>query len=84
MEETYSINIEGVTLYMESDKVNDAAYKFRMLRAYSGMNRKEFSRWLHIPYDTMRDWESGENRIAEYMLELIAYKVFNEKKNGRI
>ena len=48
------------------------------------MNRKEFSRWLHIPYDTMRDWESGENRIAEYMLELIAYKVFNEKKNGRI
>jgi len=84
MENSYSINIEGVTFEVEQEKVNDSAYKFRMLRAYSGMNRKEFSRWSHIPYDTLRDWESGENKIADYMIEFIAYKLVNEKQRGNI
>lgn len=48
------------------------------------MNRKAFATWLHIPYDTMCDWESGERKMPEYVLELIAYKVQNEKQRGNI
>lgn len=32
MENSYGINIEGVTFEVEQEKVNDSAYKFRMLR----------------------------------------------------
>lgn len=30
------------------------AYAFKMVRAESGMNRKEFAEWLGIPYRTMQ------------------------------
>lgn len=32
----------------------------------------------------LRDWESGENKIADYMIEFIAYKLVNEKQRGNI
>ena len=79
MEETYSINIEGVTLFMEPDKVNDAAYKFRMLRAYSGMNRKEFCEYFDIPYRTVTEWERGNRNAPDYVLRLLAYYIRMEK-----
>lgn len=60
------------------------AYTFKMVRAESGMNRKEFAEWLGIPYRTMQEWELGRRAMPQYVLDLIAYKVRNEKKQGNI
>ena len=60
------------------------AYMFRAIREKSGMNRKDFSKWLGIPYRTMQEWELGRRAMPEYVLRLIAYKVANENmKKGR-
>ena len=52
--------IEGIDIEVEKiDKTDDDAvrrkmtYVFKMIRAQSGMNRKDFSAWLGIPYRTM-------------------------------
>ena len=60
------------------------AYAFKMVRKESGMNRKDFAEWLGIPYRTMQEWELGRRAMPRYVLDLISYKVQNEKKKGRI
>ena len=60
------------------------AYAFKMIREESGMNRKDFAEWLGIPYRTMQEWELGRRAMPKYVLDLISYKVQNEKKEGRI
>ena len=83
--EIYSI--EGIGIEVEKIDKTDAdavrrkmAYAFKMLRAQSGMNRKDFSAWLGIPYRTMQEWELGRRAMPEYVLRLIAYKVQMEKE----
>lgn len=49
------------------------------LRGNMGMNRKEFCDYFQVPYRTMVDWETGKNRIPEYMLRLMTYKAYAEK-----
>ena len=46
----------------------------------SGMNLKEFSEYFNIPYRTVQDWNAGRRTPPEYLLELISYKLDNEKK----
>lgn len=46
----------------------------------SGMNLKEFSEYFNIPYRTVQDWNAGRRTPPEYLLELISYKLENEKK----
>ena len=53
----------------------DPAKQMQRIRKYAGMNRKEFSEWLNIPYRTMTDWELGNRTMPVYLLELIVYKV---------
>ena len=84
---TEKYNIEGIEVEIEiADRSEtDAermriAYVFRAIREFSGMNRKEFSEWLEIPYRTMQEWELGRRVMPEYVLKLIAYKVANEKR----
>lgn len=60
------------------------AYAFKMVREKSGMNRKEFAEWLGIPYRTMQEWELERRAMPQYVLDLIAYKVSNEKEKGNI
>ena len=54
------------------------------IRKQTNMNRKEFAEWLGIPYRTMQDWERGVSEVPDYVLNLIAYKVENEKAKGNI
>ena len=84
-------NIEGIEIefekYEEADKESErrkTAYCFKMIRQKSGMNRTEFSSWLGVPYRTMQEWELGRRAMPEYVLRLIAYKVMNELREGRI
>ncbi len=86
-----TIYIEGIELLVEDVDVNDAeavrrrsAYTFRMIREKSGMNRTDFAQWLGVPYRTMQEWELGRRIMPEYVLRLIAYKVYNELERGRI
>lgn len=83
------LNIEGLEIEIEAMEKNDTdssrrmmAYAFKMIREQSGMNRKDFSYWLGIPYRTMQEWELGRRVMPEYVLRLIAYKVLNEKRKG--
>ena len=67
----------------EDEKIRERrimAYAFKMVRKESGMNRKDFAEWLGIPYRTMQDWERGVSEVPDYVLNLIAYKVKNEKE----
>lgn len=84
-------NVEGIEIEVEKYDKEDAkserrkiAYAFKAIREESGMNRKDFSEWLGIPYRTMQEWELGRRMMPEYVLRLIAYKVVNEKQRGRI
>ena len=83
------LNVEGLEIEIEAMEKNDTdssrrkmAYAFKMIREQSGMNRKDFSEWLGIPYRTMQEWELGRRVMPEYVLRLIAYKVLNEKRKG--
>ena len=83
-------NIEGIKIEIEKYDKEDSdaerrkmAYAFKVIREESGMNRKDFSDWLGIPYRTMQEWELGRRMMPEYVLRLIAYKVANEKQKGR-
>ena len=83
--------VEGIDIEVEHVKENDTegqrrkmAYIFKMVREESGMNRKEFSEWLGIPYRTMQEWELGRRQMPEYVLRLIAYKVRMEKERGNL
>ena len=55
-----------------------------MKRLIKKEGRKEFAEWLGIPYRTMQDWERGVSEVPDYVLNLIAYKVKNEKEKGNI
>jgi DNA-binding transcriptional regulator YiaG len=60
-----------------SDK-EKTARAFRLLRYATGLNRKELSEYLHIPYNTIRDWEQGKRAMPPYVFELILYKLRKE------
>ena len=82
-------NVEGIEIEVEKNSKDDTeaerrkmAYAFKMIREQSGMNRKDFSEWLGIPYRTMQEWELVRRVMPEYVLRLIAYKVINEKRKG--
>lgn len=84
-------NIEGIEIEVEKyDKADKeanrrlVAYCFKIIREKSGMSRTDFSKWLGVPYRTMQEWELGRRAMPEYVLRLIAYKVMNELREGRI
>ena len=52
--------------------------RFRQLREITGMNRKDFSEYLGIPYRTMSDWENNLRTMPGYVFALIDYKVRSE------
>jgi len=82
------LNLEGINIEVDKydrdnkdEKRRTLAYCFKMIRHESGMSRKDFAEWLGIPYRTMQEWELERRAMPEYVLRLIAYKVYNEKKN---
>lgn len=65
-------NVEGIEIEVERSSKDDTeaerrkmAYAFKMIREQSGMNRKDFSDWLGIPYRTMQEWELDHNNYKE-------------------
>lgn len=54
--------------------------KIEELIKKSGMKMTEFSEYFNIPYRTVQDWKAGKYVPPAYLLELIEYKLKNEKK----
>ena len=48
------------------------------LRAQTGMTRKQFVEYFGIPYRTIQDWELGNRKCPDYLLDLMRYKLENE------
>lgn len=53
--------------------------KIKELRKQTGMTQKQFSEYLHIPQRTIECWEGEQRKPADYIVELIEYKLKNEK-----
>ena len=55
------------------------------IRQATGLNRKQFSDALRIPYRTVEDWEKGARACPAYVAELIAYRVQHDPtfRNGQ-
>lgn len=49
------------------------------LRLRTGMNRKDFAEYLSIPYRTLQNWELGTRECPQYLLDLMEYKLRNER-----
>ena len=53
---------------------------FKELREKSGMSCAEFGRFFNIPYRTIQNWEYGERKCPEYVIDLMAYKLGIDNK----
>ena len=62
-------------------KTSESQKRIILLRNKSGMSRTQFSEYFGIPYRTIQDWELGNRKCPEYLLELMEYKL---KKEGVI
>ena len=49
------------------------------LRRKTGMNRKEFSDYLKIPYQTVKNWESGISECKPMVLRGMYYELLVKK-----
>lgn len=52
---------------------------FKELLEQSCMSMKQFSEYFNIPYRTVQDWKSGARKCPDYLLNLMQYKLENEK-----
>ena len=57
---------------------------FKELREESGMNPSEFARYFNITPRTVQRWEAGTRSCPPYLLELMVYKLNNEKAKGEV
>lgn len=49
------------------------------LRESCGMSRPQFAEYFGIPYRTVQNWELGLRECNDYLLNLMQYKIENEK-----
>lgn len=49
------------------------------LRKAAGMSRKEFAAYFGISYRRVQNWELDSRNCPELLLELMEYKLTNEK-----
>lgn len=57
----------------------DCSKKIKELRESTGMNRREFCEYFHIPYRTVTEWERDNRHAPEYVLRLLEYYIRSEK-----
>ena len=56
----------------------DCKSRIIALRESTGMNRKDFCKFVNIPYRTMTEWELDNRHAPDYVLELLEYYIRNE------
>lgn len=48
----------------------------KQLRSETGMSQRRFAAYFGIPIRTYEDWERGVRKMPEYLLRLMAYKLW--------
>lgn len=48
----------------------------KQFRSETGMSQKRFAAYFKIPIRTYEDWERGIRKMPEYLLCLMAYKLW--------
>ena len=51
---------------------------FRELREKSGMTQDKFGQYFGIPKRTIEDWDRGVRSCADYLVDLMRYKLERE------
>ncbi len=54
------------------------------IRQSTGLSQSKFCELLNIPKRTLQDWEQGLRQCPEYVVELIAYRVKNDRKIPKV
>ena len=54
---------------------------FKELRELSGMNMTQYAAYFNIPYRTVQDWEYEKRKCPGYVLELMRYKIEQDRLN---
>ena len=54
-------------------------YTLKELRTATGMTQKQFGEYFGIPHRTIQNWEGGQRECPGYLLDLMIYKLENEK-----
>lgn len=49
------------------------------MRTAAGMTQKAFAEYFNIPRRTVEDWEADKRTPPPYLLDLMMYKLKNEK-----
>lgn len=49
------------------------------LRGATNWSQKEFAEYFNIPRRTLQEWEYGNRKMPEYLLQLMVYKLKKEK-----
>ena len=59
----------------------DYGKKIKDLRESTGMNRKDFCEYFHIPYRTVTEWERDNRHAPDYVVRLLEYYIRMERLN---
>ena len=68
----------GFNIDYKAENESAEANSFKALREASGMNKTQFAKYFGIPYRTIQDWELGNRKCLDYVLNLMEYKLKNE------
>ena len=60
-------------------RITEDNMNIKELREIYGMNLTQFSSYFKIPYRILQHWEYGTRKCPEYLIELMEYKLKNEK-----
>lgn len=55
-----------------------AAMEIKILRSLTRMTQQAFADYFGISKRTVENWEGGQRKCPEYLLDLMAYKLKNE------
>nr|DAG62873.1 MAG TPA: putative transcriptional regulator [Caudoviricetes sp.] len=53
--------------------------KIKELRELTGMSQSQFADYFNIPIKTVQNWETDRRKCADYIVDLIEYKLRKEK-----
>lgn len=56
----------------------DCKNRIIRLRESTGMNRKDFCKFMDIPYRTMTEWELDNRHAPDYVIRLLEYYIRSE------
>lgn len=53
--------------------------EIKELRKSSKMTQQAFADYFNIPLRTIQNWEGGQRKCPEYLIQLMAYKLKKER-----